>query len=163
MSEIILVQDELARRASDEIVQWVNDGKIDLSKHIIGIAIDTRYSQAIFYDYLDDCQLNDIDPKEFIQDHVGIVCSKERLERILLKKEKIQFSELSNWLCDLDNQGDYSGLNEYFLIPTSLLGHSDYFVIVKRIGVELEPEYNLVATFSSENAAKEYFSINYDY
>jgi hypothetical protein len=157
MSEISLVQDELAKRASDEIVQWANDGKIDLSKYIIGIAIESRYSQAMFYDYLDDCQLNDIDPIEFIQDHVGIVCSKERLDRILQKKEKIQFSELSNWLYDLYNQGDDAGLKEYFLIPTSLLGHSDYFVIVHRIGVELEPEYNLVATFASENSAREYF------
>jgi hypothetical protein len=163
MSEISRGQDELASRASEEIVQWANDGKIDLSEYLIGIAIESGYSQAMFYDYLDDCQLNDIDPKEFIQDHVGIVCSKERLERILQKKEKIQFSDLLNWLHGLYNQGVGSGLNEYFLIPTSLLGYSDYFIIVQRIGVELEPEYNLVATFASEDAAREYFSNNYDY
>ena len=163
MPKINPVEDEQALRASEEIIQLINNGEIDLSKYLIGIAIEQDCAQKVFYEYLEECVVDEVEPEEFIQKTVGIVCSKERLERILRREEKIEFSEVSNWLSILYNDGNYSGLNEYFLIPTSLLGYSDYYVIVQRDGVELDPEYNLIATFASEGEAKRYYFEKYDF
>ena len=147
----------------NEIIALVNDGEIDVEKYLIAIAIAKDYAQEVFYEYLDECIADEIDPSEFVQQKAGIVCSSERLDRIVQKNEKIDFSEISDWLYDLYNRGDHSGLNEYYVIPAALFGHSNYFIIIRRDGADLEPEYHAVAIFASESQAREFFAANYNY
>ena len=163
MSKIQPLEDQLATNAANEIIAMINGGEIDVSKYLIALGAPKDHAQEVFYEYLNECIIDEINPSEFIQKKAGIVCSNERLDRIVQKNEKIDFCEISDWLCDLYNRGYHSGMNEYYLIPAALLGRSNYFLIIRRDGTDLEPDYDAVAAFASESDAREYFAANYDY
>lgn len=127
------------------------------------LGISSGSAQDIFYEALDECEDKfNMSIREFIFDFVKLECTNDRLNRILNKQENIKFDELSDWLLEIEGT-IFNGINSYWFVPIINFDQDQPWMIVEQTGAPLDPEYSLVAVFTSKSDADHYFNENYDF